>query len=73
MKTYTARLEAKLELITELLETARELVKELECGETVETETDADHALAEARGLARTIQEDSWKANGKGQDNEAKA
>jgi hypothetical protein len=45
----------KLERIAELLETARAIVAELECGETVETETDADHAISEACDLARRL------------------
>jgi hypothetical protein len=48
-------LDDKLELIASMLETARAIVAELECGETVEVESDADAAIDNARELARQL------------------
>lgn len=45
--------EEKLEKLAEMLEAARAIVAELESGETVETEEDADASIAEAKKLAR--------------------
>jgi hypothetical protein len=51
--------EDKLEIVAEMLETARELVTELENAETVETETDLDSSVTEARNLAKALIETS--------------
>lgn len=48
-------LDDKLELIADLLEIARAIVGELECGETVETDADADVAIEEARDHATRL------------------
>jgi hypothetical protein len=44
--------EKTLDKINNMLEWARQIVSELESGETVETESDAAHAIAEVRKLA---------------------
>lgn len=49
------RLAAKMEAMSEMLEIARRIVAELECGETVEKESDADHAIEEARDACREL------------------
>lgn len=49
------RIEQKLETIADLLETARALVEALETGATAESEADIDHAVTEARQMARSI------------------
>jgi len=47
--------EKTLETIAAMLGTAREIVAELESGETVETQSDGEFAIARARTLARTL------------------
>lgn len=49
------RLNNKLESIEEMLEIARRIVETLECGECAECESDADHAIQEARAAAREL------------------
>jgi cytochrome c553 len=51
--------EDKLEMVAEMLETARALVTELENAETVETETDLESSVTEARNLAKALIETS--------------
>ncbi len=48
-------LDDKLELISRMLEKARAIVAELECGETVEAESDADAAIENARDMANEM------------------
>lgn len=48
-------LDDKLEIIASMLEHARAVVAALECGETVETESDADVAIEEACDAAREM------------------
>jgi hypothetical protein len=51
----SAQFDQKLEKISTMLETARAIVEALEIGETVEEESDADHAIEEARRLAKEL------------------
>jgi predicted transcriptional regulator len=45
----------RLEMIAEMLETARRLVAELECAETVEKEADADAAVENVADFAKDL------------------
>lgn len=51
----SSRFDRKLEKISTMLETARAIVEALETGETVEVESDADHAIEEAQRLAKEL------------------
>lgn len=54
-------LDEQLEKIAELLELAREIVAELESGETVETTADAIASIVETHGLALRLAKECIK------------
>ena len=50
-----SKLDAKLELAAEMLETARKIVAELECAESAEKLGDVNAGISNARDFAREL------------------